>query len=128
MAAAREFGLDAEPAAQARDMAQRILGGQGAWAWDSALLAWQANEVELAVQDRTLRIDRLVQRSDDGHWWVLDFKSAIAPQLQPELRAQLGGYRSAVQSLYPGQCVRAAFLNPQGDLIELDRESPMKNE
>ena len=128
LAAAREFGLDAEPAAQARDMAQRILGGQGAWAWDSALLAWQANEVELAVQDRTLRIDRLVQRSDDGHWWVLDFKSAIAPQLQPELRAQLGGYRSAVQSLYPGQCVRAAFLNPQGDLIELDRESPMKNE
>jgi ATP-dependent helicase/nuclease subunit A len=41
---------------------------------------------------QALRLDRLVQRKDaghEGHWWVLDYKSAVAPQLQPALVAQL---------------------------------------
>ena len=118
-AAAAEFGLDADQGIQAAAMAGRILQGQGAWVWDNALLAWQANEVELLYQGEPLRLDRLVQRKDTGQWWVLDFKSSPAPQHQPALLAQLQTYRSAVQDITPGAVVRAAFLTGQGDLIEL---------
>ena len=118
-AAAREFALDAEQGVQAGDMAQRILQGQGAWAWDSALLEWQGNEVELMYQGEALRLDRLVQRKDSAHWWVLDYKSTASPQHQPELVEQLQTYRSAVQQIYPGATVRAAFLTAQGELVAL---------
>jgi ATP-dependent helicase/nuclease subunit A len=106
-------------------MAQRILQGDAAWAWDQALLSWQGNEVELMYQGQTLRLDRLVQRKDaahPGHWWVLDFKSAQAPHEQPELVAQLRSYQAAVQAIYPNELVRAAFLTPQGALLEVTNE------
>ncbi len=122
-AAAREFELTPEQGRQAAAMAQRILHGEGAWAWDKTVVGWQGNEVELMYQGETLRLDRLVQRQDGphaGHWWVLDYKSAESPQDQPELVAQLGHYRAAVQSLYPDAVVKAAFLSAQGALLELE--------
>ena len=118
-AAAREFGLDPQQGAQAAAMARRIWQGAGAWAWDAALLGWQGNEVELLYQGETLRLDRLVQRKDSGQWWVLDYKSAQAPQAQAALVRQLQTYRSAVQAIYPGASVTAAFLTAQGALVEL---------
>ncbi|MDO8252224.1 MAG: UvrD-helicase domain-containing protein, partial [Rhodoferax sp.] len=121
-AAAREFELTPEQGAQASAMAGRILQGEGAWAWDNAMLGWQGNEVELMYQGELLRLDRLVQRKDGahaGHWWVLDYKSAQSPQNQPELVAQLRAYQAAVQAIYPEDVVRAAFLTPQGALIEI---------
>ena len=121
-AASREFALTPAQGQQAADMAQCILRGEAAWAWDPAVLAWHGNEVELLYQGQTLRLDRLVQRKDAGHaghWWVLDFKSSTAPQLQPELVAQLSTYRTAVQAIYPQDVVKAAFLSAQGVLIEL---------
>ncbi|MDO8252023.1 MAG: 3'-5' exonuclease, partial [Rhodoferax sp.] len=121
-AAAREFELTPEQGAQAAAMAGCILQGEGAWAWDHAVLDWQGNEVELMHQGELLRLDRLVQRKDGphaGHWWVLDYKSAQSPQNQPELVAQLRGYQAAVQAIYPDDVVRAAFLTPQGALIEM---------
>jgi hypothetical protein len=36
------------------------------------------------------------------------------------LCAQLAGYRAAVQMAYPATTIRAAFLTPQGRLIEPD--------
>ncbi len=121
-AASREFALAPAQGQQAARMAQSILHGAAAWAWDAAVLGWQGNEVELLYGGQALRIDRLVQRKDAGHcghWWVLDFKSNLAPQTQPELVAQLSRYRLAVQAIYPGDVVKAAFLNAQGALIEL---------
>ena len=121
-AAAREFELTPAQGEQAAAMAQRILQGEGAWAWDQAVLGWQGNEVELMYQGEPLRLDRLVQRRDadsTGHWWVLDYKSADAPQDQPELVTQLRNYRAAVQAIYPNEVVRAAFLTGQGVLIEV---------
>jgi ATP-dependent helicase/nuclease subunit A len=121
-AAAREFRLSPEQAQQAAAMATGILQGEGAWAWNPSLLGWQGNEVELMVQGESRRLDRLVQRRDGehaGHWWVLDYKSAHAPQEQPELVAQLRQYQSAVQAIYPGEVVRAAFLTPLGAVIEV---------
>ena len=118
----REFRLDAAQAQTALAGAQRILAGAGAWAWDSAVVSWQGNEVELAFGGKSLRLDRLVQRCDaghEGHWWVLDYKSNAAPHQLPELRLQMQVYRDAVQAVYPAQTVKAAFLTAQGQLLEV---------
>jgi ATP-dependent helicase/nuclease subunit A len=121
-AAARQFELTPEQGTQAAAMAGRILQGEGAWAWDRAVVGWQGNEVELLYQGESLRLDRLVQRKDAGcagQWWVLDYKSGQAPQEALGLVAQLSRYRDAVQAIYPDDVVKAAFLTAQGVLIEL---------
>ena len=121
-AVAREFRLSPVQAAAAAALAQRIQAGEGAWAWRPDVLAWQGNEVDLVYQSQPLRLDRLVQRQDagfEGQWWVLDYKSASAPQRQPALVAQLQAYRSAVQQIYPGATVKAAFLTGQGTVVEV---------
>ncbi|MCJ0763060.1 UvrD-helicase domain-containing protein [Variovorax terrae] len=117
---AREFELSAAQAQQAAAMAQRILQGAGAWAWNPDLIDWQGNEVELLWQGSLLRLDRLVRRRDTQAWWLLDYKSAAQPQRQPELMAQLRGYREALQAVHPGEVVRAAFLTGQGELLEVE--------
>ncbi len=114
-----EFDLDAAAADAVLAMAMRIQTGQGAWAWASADLAFEGNEVELHARGQTLFIDRLVQRRDTGHWWVLDYKSAHAPERDSALLAQLATYRDAVQTVYPQSVVRAAFLTGRGDLVEV---------
>jgi ATP-dependent helicase/nuclease subunit A len=122
-AAGREFGLDAGQSARAAEMAQAILQGQGAWAWDPAVTAFSADELELCYRGRLLRLDRLVQRKDSGHqgeWWVLDYKSSPRPQTQPALVAQLAEYRDAVQMVYPADPVKAAFLTANGALVMID--------
>jgi len=117
--AASEFGLDEAQARQAAAMALRILQGQGAWAWRSAEIAWQSNEVPVTVQGSVRRIDRLVRRTD-GSWWVLDYKSAAQPQARDELSGQLRDYRAAVQAACPGESVRAAFLSASGGVEEVE--------
>ena len=121
----REFRLDVAQAHVALAGAKAVLAGAGAWAWDPAVVSWQGNEVELAYAGQSLRLDRLVQRKDaghEGHWWVLDYKSNAAPQDLPELNAQMQTYCAAVQAVYPGQTVKAAFLTAQGKLLEVDLE------
>ena len=119
-AVAHSFDLNPTQAAQAHRTAQAIRQGDAAWVWDADLIAWHGNEVPLAVHGQQRRIDRLVQRSDTQTWWVLDYKSTADPLRNAEHCAQLHGYRSAVQKNTPGQAVRAAFLTPQGSLIELN--------
>ncbi|WP_341919810.1 UvrD-helicase domain-containing protein [Polaromonas sp. YR568] len=124
-AAAREFRLSPAQAAEAAGLAGRILAGEGAWAWHPEAVAWHGNEVDLVYAGQALRLDRLVQRKDaghEGHWWVLDYKSAAAPELQPALMAQLQDYRAAVQLIYPGAPVKAAFLTGRGTVVELSGE------
>jgi ATP-dependent helicase/nuclease subunit A len=116
--AAREFALEAGDVASAWRMAAGIAQGTAAWCWDAAALQWHANEVPVNRAKRLLRIDRLLQ-DRAGIWWVLDYKSNAQPQLQADLCAQLTGYRATVQSAYPAQTVRCAFLTPQGALIEI---------
>ena len=120
-AAAHEFALSPDQAQIAADMAQRIASGAGAWAWHPDFIAWQGNEVDMLYQGQALRLDRLVQRKDaeaSGHWWVLDYKSAPTPQLQPELVSKMQTYRAAVQQAYPGAVVKAAFLTGDGRVVE----------
>ena len=113
-----QFLLDETQMARATQSAQAIVQGEGAWAWDAGLLQWQGNEISIYYRGRSLRMDRLVQRNDTGHWWVLDYKSAAQPQTDPSLCAQLATYCAAVQLAYPGQTVRAAFLSATGKFIE----------
>ena len=114
---AREFKLSEAAAREAAAMAQRILAGEGAWAWDSASVDWQANEVPLHHEGELLRLDRLVRRTGSGEWWVLDYKAAARPQQQAELIEQLRRYRLAVRAACPGAPVQAAFLTGQGKLV-----------
>ncbi|MCY7371257.1 MAG: PD-(D/E)XK nuclease family protein, partial [Polaromonas sp.] len=118
----REFLLSPPDARRAAQMARRILAGDGAWAWQPEVVAWQGNEVDLLHAGQAMRLDRLVQRQDaghEGHWWVLDYKSAHTPAAQPALVAQLLAYRAAVAAIYPAAVVRAAFLTGQGELVEV---------
>ncbi|MES2943052.1 MAG: UvrD-helicase domain-containing protein, partial [Pseudomonadota bacterium] len=118
----REFVLKAGQLAEAQVMASRIRKGEAAWAWDEARLSWQANEIELIYRGQALRLDRLVQRRDGihaGHWWVLDYKSAHQPQLDPVKMAQMRAYKAALQLIYPGQTVKAAFLTGAGAVVEV---------
>lgn len=121
-AAAREFALDATSVAEAHDMAKRIRFGEAAWAWDASILSWQGNEVPINWRGQTLRLDRLVQRADDGSWWVLDYKSAPQPEKQSALRQQLLQYQQAVQQAYPDNTVQAAFLTSQGQIRPLQSD------
>ncbi|MDP3606196.1 MAG: UvrD-helicase domain-containing protein, partial [Polaromonas sp.] len=121
-AVVREFRLSPAQGQQAAERARSILAGAGAWAWNEDVMAWQGDEVELFHAGQLLRLDRLVQRRDaghEGHWWVLDYKSNAAPQRLPELVATLQAYRAAVQALHPGHTVKAAFLTPQGAVLEV---------
>lgn len=113
----RLYALDADAAQRAAAMAQRILQGEGAWAWDPAQVDWQGNEVELHAGGELLRLDRLVRRRDNGEWWVLDYKSAAAPERQPQLVAQMRRYRDAVAGAQGGAPVRCAFLTAEGRLV-----------
>ncbi|MEY4583615.1 MAG: hypothetical protein RJB10_112 [Pseudomonadota bacterium] len=118
-AVALEFKLSSQEVEQATQMAQRIMAGEGAWAWDGAVVSWQGNEIELAAQGKLLRLDRLVHRKDTGEWWVLDYKSESQPQSNPELVAQMRAYIAAVQACYEGEPVKAAFLTATGKLVEV---------
>jgi ATP-dependent helicase/nuclease subunit A len=118
-AVALEFKLNSQEAEQAAQMAQRILTGEGAWAWDETIVGWQGNEIELTAQGKFLRLDRLVRRKDTGDWWVLDYKSESQPQNKPELVAQMRAYVAAVQACYAGETVKAAFLTATGKMIEV---------
>ena len=116
-AVARAFDLPPLQSTEAQAMAQRIMQGEGAWAWNSAVIAWAGNEVELLYQGEPLRLDRLVQVKASLHWWVLDYKSNAAPQSVPASVAQLAHYRQAVQAIYPDAVVQTAFLTGQGRMI-----------
>ncbi len=116
----RSLQLDTAQTNQALQAAQRMLQGEGAWVWDAAQIDWQGNEVELWHGEQLLRLDRLVRHRVSQVWWVIDYKSAAAPERVQELREQLEAYRQAVQTAYPQNPVKAAFITAHGALIEME--------
>ncbi len=114
----REFDLTNAAAERALSMAQRVVSGPAAWVWSGDAISDWGNEVELWFEGQQLRLDRLVKRHDTGDWWVLDFKSAERPERDVQLLEQLERYRLAVQAARPGQAVRVAFINSNGQLME----------
>ncbi|AOW13585.1 hypothetical protein LPB72_11325 [Hydrogenophaga crassostreae] len=120
LAAGRAFELSHDEAVEATAMAQRVVQGEGAWAWDAAQLQQWGNEVELFWQGEGLRLDRLVQGRIDGDWWVIDFKSHEQPETRPDLLAQIRRYGQAVAHAQPGARVRLAFINALGQWREVE--------
>ena len=117
---AQDFDITVAAAGIAAHTAQRILEGEGAWAWDASVVDTAINEAPLRHQGQSLRIDRLVhchQPPECAGWWVLDYKSAAEPERQPALMAQLQRYREAVQGQAPGERVWAAFLTGDGRMV-----------
>jgi ATP-dependent helicase/nuclease subunit A len=118
-AAAAEFGAPASEVARMagaiwrNPQCRRFLAGPG--------LLWAGNEVPVADGGEVLRLDRLVQLQDASGptWWVLDYKLALRPGEQAEYREQMLRYRRAVAALVPGDPVRCALVNGQGDVIEV---------
>ncbi|MBV7457546.1 UvrD-helicase domain-containing protein [Acidovorax sp. sif1233] len=124
---ARDFDITIAAARHAALTAQRILAGEGAWAWEASAVDTAINEAPLRYQGLSLRLDRLVhchQPPERAGWWVLDYKSAAEPERQPALLAQLQRYRSAVQGQTPGERVRAAFLTGDGRLVPVPDAVP----
>lgn len=122
---ARAFDLPAEAARCAARVAQRILQGDGAWAWDRGVIDRAINEAPLVHRGQSLRIDRLVRTRETAAspvcWWVLDYKTAAAPQNQPALIGQLRLYLEAVTRQLGHEAeVHAAFLSGDGRLLEVD--------
>lgn len=127
---AQDHEITAAAAARAARLAQRILAGEGAWAWDPAEMDSAMNEAPLNHQGQSLRLDRLVHRPAAAPgagpapgWWVLDYKSAAQPERQPGLMAQLQRYREAVRALMPGEPVHAAFLTGDGRMVVVPADS-----
>lgn len=118
-AVAREFDLDLEQAQTALRMARGVCQGQAAWVWDLQRVSEWFNEVPVSHAGQVLRIDRLVRERASGQWWVLDYKSAHSPHTQAELVAQMQTYALALQALPHMGAVRLAFLNPQGEMLEV---------
>jgi ATP-dependent helicase/nuclease subunit A len=119
---AQDFDITVGAARIAAQTAQRILAGEGAWAWDANAVDTTINEAPLRYQGQSLRIDRLVhchQPPERAGWWVLDYKSAAEPERQPALMAQLQRYRAAVQVQAPGERVWAAFLAGDGRMVRV---------
>lgn len=122
LAAAREVGLPAAEAAAVQQLARRVLESPACRRFFSGPgIRWAGNEVPLAWQGHSLRVDRLVAL-DEGTgptWWVLDYKLSHDPAGQPALREQLAQYVAAVQALQPGEPVRGAFITGAGELVVL---------
>jgi len=117
---AREFRLTGQALEDVAAMADRILRGEGAWAWDPASVDWAENEVEIHHAGQLLRLDRLVRQREGGVWWVLDYKSAARPERDADLLAQMQRYRRAVAAAHPGASVKLAFLTGQGRMVVVD--------
>ncbi|MEZ5706185.1 MAG: 3'-5' exonuclease [Burkholderiaceae bacterium] len=118
LAVAREHALSAAQAQEALTMARHVVGGEGAWAWDASQLAWRGNEVDMVWEGVGSRLDRLVQ-TVDGVWWVIDFKSHLAPESQPAYLTQIRQYGQAVGHEQRGAVVRLAFINALGQWREV---------
>ncbi len=115
----RDYALDAATCHEMLAQAQVLRGGGGAWVWDAARTSWAGNEVEIAHQGQLLRLDRLVQDSHTGCWWVIDYKSHFTPESKPELQAQMQNYIAAVQAAQPdAPAVRGAWIAGDGRWVE----------
>ena len=122
--AALAFALPPNGASRVLQIATQILDSPTcARFFTGTGLRWAGNEVPVAWQGESLRIDRLVALADDpaapATWWVLDYKLRGSPAQLPAYRAQMQRYVEAVQALQPGEAVRGAFITGAGELIEL---------
>ncbi|MBS0307904.1 MAG: UvrD-helicase domain-containing protein, partial [Proteobacteria bacterium] len=74
------------------------------------------NEMEIATDEGYARLDRLVVF--DEEIWILDYKRTLQETSHDAHRAQLGRYRTLVQTLFPGKAIRSALIAADGGMVE----------
>ena len=117
---ARDFQLSSADCASLAQQAQHIQSGPAAWIWDAAQISWGASEVALTHQGQVLRLDRLVQAASSQDWWVIDYKSALKPEHDAALQAQMQHYCLAVQAWQGAAArVRGAWVAGDGRWVEM---------
>jgi len=122
-AALRSVGLATLHLDEALERTRAILFSPQLQPWlDPQGLLWAGNEVPLAHEGQTLRLDRLVARQTDAgrEWWVIDYKLHVQPDVLPSYRQQLRRYIAAVSQLQPGDVVKAAFISGHGQWLPMD--------
>ena len=119
----RDYQLEAAECLALAAQAQQMQSGPAAWIWDAAHITWGANELELAHEGQVLRLDRLVQATSSQDWWVIDYKSALQPEHDAALQAQMQQYCLAVQAWQGASArVRGAWVTGAGRWAELATE------
>jgi ATP-dependent helicase/nuclease subunit A len=123
-AAATEFGLGADVAAEVHRLAQAMLDSpEGARFFRDPAIEWAGNEVPLSLDGEALRVDRLVARRErNGRrvWWILDYKLRHQPQQLAAYSEQMRRYREAVRRAQPDDEIRCAFVTGAGEVVELE--------
>ena len=74
------------------------------------------SEMEIVADGALLRLDRVVEFADAV--WILDYKRNLLDSERQDYQAQLAGYRTALQAVWPGKTIRTALITVDGRLWE----------
>jgi len=85
--------------------------------YDPAVYLYARNEMDVLVEQKLLRLDRVVVFSHEV--WVLDYKRQLLPGQQSGYRQQLLGYVDALNQVFSDKTVHAALILSDGSLIDL---------
>ncbi|MCK6430955.1 MAG: ATP-dependent exonuclease, partial [Burkholderiaceae bacterium] len=115
-ALALRFGLTVERAEEALAAVERV---RGAVRLRRFFEARGLDEIEMLAADGTLlRADRVVELDDA--LWVLDYKWRVLAAERAGYEAQVRRYASVLAEIRSDKPVRAALIDAEGALIEVD--------
>ncbi|MFZ6681707.1 UvrD-helicase domain-containing protein [Undibacterium sp. Tian12W] len=85
--------------------------------YEPAAYIYARNEMDVLVEKRLLRLDRVVVFSHEV--WVLDYKRQLLPGQEVGYRQQLLDYVQALKQVFSDKTVHAALILSDGSLIDL---------
>jgi len=101
-----------------RAQAQAILGNvELERFFNPAHFRFARNEMEIVIQQKTVRLDRVVVFNDAV--WVLDFKRQLLEIERADYEMQLNEYSTALRQIYQQEKICAGFILADGNLVEL---------
>ncbi len=86
--------------------------------YDPSQYTFARNEMEMLINQQTLRVDRLVILQDVV--WILDYKRQFLESERADYQAQLQRYREACLAIFPGKTIRTAVITVDGVLWEIN--------
>jgi ATP-dependent helicase/nuclease subunit A len=119
---ARWLGCDESEASLACAQASAILSSPALERFfDPAVHEFARNEMELMHDGQLMRIDRLVEFSNEV--WILDYKRNLYEWQRAGYQQQLSRYRDACTVLFPGKAISAALITVDGQLWLADADA-----
>ncbi|MFZ6779973.1 UvrD-helicase domain-containing protein [Undibacterium sp. Ji83W] len=85
--------------------------------YDTAAYTYARNEMDVLVDQKLLRLDRVVVFSHEV--WVLDYKRQLLPGQEAGYRQQLLAYVNALKQVFSDKTVHAALILSDGSLIDM---------